>query len=104
MSTVKDASKSKGKAKMGPPLVARMTNLVTSDLQHLTGIRNFLIPMLNVPLNLALSTAFLYYVLGWSAFAGLAVMVALLSMPAWAGKQVRGVMKKVCICQLCTEI
>jgi hypothetical protein len=86
MSTVKDASKPKGKAKTGPPLVARMTNLVTSDLQHLTGIRNFLIPTLNVPVNLAFSMGFLYYVLGWSAFTGLAVMVALLPVPAWAGK------------------
>jgi len=55
--------------------------------------------VVSVPLQIGLSVWFLYTILGWSAFVGLAVMVALFPIPGYVAKMIQGVqvtrMKKV---------
>lgn len=61
--------------------VGRIMNLASSDMNNITGGRNFLGLFLGVPLNVTLSLWFLYSMLGWSSLVGFAVMVALLPVP-----------------------
>jgi ABC-type multidrug transport system fused ATPase/permease subunit len=63
-------------------LSARITDLATADLANVLGGAQFLLPLLDAPLELALGLAFLYALLGWAAFAGLAAMLLLLPVPA----------------------
>jgi ABC-type multidrug transport system fused ATPase/permease subunit len=58
-----------------PDLSGLIANLATSDLANILGGTEFLL--------IALGLGFLYFVLGWAAFAGLAVMLVLLPVPAW---------------------
>jgi ABC-type multidrug transport system fused ATPase/permease subunit len=60
-----------------------ITDLATSDLQNILGGNQFLLIFLDAPLETLLTVGFLYSVLGWSAFAGLAVLLLLLPLPAY---------------------
>lgn len=44
-----------------------------------------------VPLQVGLSVWFLYSILGWSAFVGLAVMVILFPIPGYVARMIQGV-------------
>jgi hypothetical protein len=44
-----------------------------------------------VPLQVGLSVWFLYSILGWSAFVGLAVMILLFPIPGYVAKMIQGV-------------
>ncbi|KAI0703637.1 hypothetical protein BC835DRAFT_1262769 [Cytidiella melzeri] len=74
--------------------MGKVNNLVTSDLDNITNGRDFLFLIMSAPLHLALGMCFLYVVLGWSAFVGLAVMVGLCPVPAWVASLTSGVQKK----------
>ncbi|KAL0957019.1 hypothetical protein HGRIS_003120 [Hohenbuehelia grisea] len=62
-------------------LQGKLNNLVTTDLENITEARDFLWIPVYIPMQISLAIWFLYTVLGWSAFAGLAVMLALLPIP-----------------------
>ncbi|KAF7362328.1 Multidrug resistance-associated ABC transporter [Mycena venus] len=80
--------------------MGKLMNLVTSDLANITAVvdvwlvcklqrivslffRDSQIQVVVAPVQIALSTWFLYGILGWSAVVGLAVMVACLPLPAY---------------------
>ncbi|EKM51055.1 uncharacterized protein PHACADRAFT_128771 [Phanerochaete carnosa HHB-10118-sp] len=64
-------------------IVGKIMTMATSDLNNITGGRNFLLLVLGVPVDLIVSICFLYDLLGWSAFVGFVVMVALLPVPRY---------------------
>ncbi|KAF8157942.1 P-loop containing nucleoside triphosphate hydrolase protein [Crassisporium funariophilum] len=63
-------------------LVGKMNNLVTTDLSNIGEGRDFLLIFLLAPIQGTLCIVFLYQVLGWSAFIGLAVTVLFLPIPS----------------------
>ncbi|KAG8882435.1 hypothetical protein FRB97_008251 [Tulasnella sp. 331] len=71
----KEDTKTKESTAEAKNLVGRLTNLVSTDLNNLTQAQNFIFPLALVPVQLGLSIWFLYSVLGWSAFVGLATMI-----------------------------
>jgi hypothetical protein len=56
----------------GDNMLGKLNNLVTSDLQNLTAGREFLLVILNSPLQFVGGATYLYVVLGWSSLVGLA--------------------------------
>ncbi|KAJ7072015.1 P-loop containing nucleoside triphosphate hydrolase protein [Mycena amicta] len=67
-------------------LLGKLTNLVSSDLQMINESRNVMFLFVLVPIQIIGSVIFLYQVLSWSAFVGMAVMVALLPAPGYVAK------------------
>ncbi|KDR83054.1 hypothetical protein GALMADRAFT_238844 [Galerina marginata CBS 339.88] len=74
-------------------LIGKINNLVTTDLGNITDARDFIMLILSVPLQICGCTFFLYQVLGWSAFVGLASMIVLLPVPGYAAKLLQSVQK-----------
>ncbi|KAF9813950.1 hypothetical protein IEO21_05386 [Rhodonia placenta] len=72
-------------------LVGKINNLITTDLQSLATGRDILRLFVMVPVQTLLCIWFLYSVLGWSAFVGMAVIVLLLPVPGSVAKMIRGV-------------
>ncbi|KAJ6575530.1 hypothetical protein B0H10DRAFT_2168545 [Mycena sp. CBHHK59/15] len=103
-STTSSKAKGKGKDKDAPKeeptesnasnLVGKITNLVTTDLGNITESRDFLFVLLLIPMEIALCVIFLYTVLGWSAFVGMGVMVALFPLPGYVAKLVQTVQQQ----------
>ncbi|KAI0291829.1 hypothetical protein BC826DRAFT_1105763 [Russula brevipes] len=79
---------------MSSNLVGKMNNLVSTDLENLVDGRDFLLITLHLPLQLALCVWFLYSILGWSAFVGMAVMVALFPVPGVIAQKIQKVQKE----------
>ncbi|KZV91547.1 P-loop containing nucleoside triphosphate hydrolase protein [Exidia glandulosa HHB12029] len=75
--------------KEGGNLVGKINNLVTSDLSNISEARDFLFLVLYCPLQIVICLWFLYIVLGWSAFAGLATMIATFPLPGWIASKVQ---------------
>ncbi|KAJ7071475.1 hypothetical protein C8F01DRAFT_1317450 [Mycena amicta] len=71
-----------------------ITNLVTTDLTNITESRDFLFVTLLIPLELTLCVVFLYNVLGWSAFVGMAVMILLFPIPGYVAKLIQTVQQR----------
>ncbi|KAJ7134490.1 P-loop containing nucleoside triphosphate hydrolase protein [Mycena epipterygia] len=67
-------------------LVGRINNLSTSDVANLTDVMDIWIHILLFPLQVALSIWFLYLILGWSSFVGLAVILITLPLPSYLAK------------------
>ncbi|EIN07961.1 P-loop containing nucleoside triphosphate hydrolase protein [Punctularia strigosozonata HHB-11173 SS5] len=80
----KDGAKSDEK-KSAKQIVGKINNLVTSDLSSLSQARDwpYLIEAVVATFG---SVFFLYNLLGWSAFVGIAVIVAGLPIPTWISK------------------
>ncbi|KAF7377593.1 p-loop containing nucleoside triphosphate hydrolase protein [Mycena sanguinolenta] len=77
--TSMDINQSSGSTARGSRnLVGKLNNLVTSDLQNITDAKDFMLLFVNMPLQLILCIWFLYVVLGWSAFVGLATILMML--------------------------
>ncbi|CDO77193.1 hypothetical protein BN946_scf184747.g6 [Trametes cinnabarina] len=80
-------------------LIGRINNLVTTDLSNLVDGRDFLFVILYAPAQIIISIVFLYEILGWSAFVGLAAMILLFPIPGYVASMIQGVqtekMKKV---------
>ncbi|KAL4069345.1 P-loop containing nucleoside triphosphate hydrolase protein [Scleroderma citrinum] len=72
-------------------LVGKINNLVTTDLSNLVEGRDFLLIFPYVPLQIGLCTWFLYHILGWSAFVGLAVMILLFPLPGMVASKLQSV-------------
>ncbi|KAF8199828.1 hypothetical protein K438DRAFT_1918479 [Mycena galopus ATCC 62051] len=74
-------------------LLGKMTNLVTTDLTHISAARSLLIVLILVPIQVVGSVVFLYKVLGWSALVGMAVMFAMFPLPGRVLKMAQRVQK-----------
>ncbi|KII86961.1 hypothetical protein PLICRDRAFT_275537 [Plicaturopsis crispa FD-325 SS-3] len=98
------STSSKGKRKLVDPptaasdkapatsnLVGKINNLVSTDLQNITDARGILLLILEMPLQICLCTWFLYNILGWSAFAGIAAMILLFPIPGYLAKLIHRV-------------
>ncbi|KIJ38955.1 hypothetical protein M422DRAFT_258371 [Sphaerobolus stellatus SS14] len=86
----KDSEKSK---KGGAHLTGKINNLLTSDLENIGSGRDFLLVVLTVPLQLILCVVWLYQVLGWSSFVGLATIIGLFPIPGWIAKKFQSIQK-----------
>ncbi|KAI9431384.1 hypothetical protein H4582DRAFT_2085055 [Lactarius indigo] len=75
-------------------LVGKMNNLVSTDLENLVEGRDFLLLVLYFPLQVVICIWFLYNILGWSAFAGMVVMVALFPIPGIVAGKIQKVQKE----------
>ncbi|KAJ3549276.1 hypothetical protein NMY22_g935 [Coprinellus aureogranulatus] len=75
-------------------LVGMINNLVTTDLANIADGRDFLYLILFVPLQISLCVVFLYRILGWSAFVGMSVMVALFPLPGYIANRTQCVQIK----------
>ncbi|KAI6136946.1 hypothetical protein F5141DRAFT_1077700 [Pisolithus sp. B1] len=73
--------------------VGKINNLITTDLGNITDGRDFLLVFPYVPLQLVLCTWFLYHILDWSAFVGLAVMILLFPLPGMVAKKIQTVQR-----------
>ncbi|KAK0478556.1 hypothetical protein IW261DRAFT_1551827 [Armillaria novae-zelandiae] len=67
-------------------LVGKINNLVTTDLGNIIDARDFLLIGVYVPVQITLCICFLYIVLGWSAFVGLAFIIVMLPIPGFVAK------------------
>ncbi|KAJ7088653.1 multidrug resistance-associated ABC transporter, partial [Mycena epipterygia] len=76
-------------------LIGKLNNLVTSDLQNITEAKDIMLLFVNLPVQLTLCIWFLYVVLGWSAFVGLAVILIMLPIPGYVGKWVQTVQREL---------
>ncbi|KAG8899583.1 hypothetical protein FRC01_010451, partial [Tulasnella sp. 417] len=76
-------SKRDQKSQKDKNLVGKITNLISTDLGNIFEARDFLFAMWYAPLQIALSVWFLYRILGWAAFVGLAVLVATIPIPGY---------------------
>ncbi|KAG6919579.1 hypothetical protein DXG01_004242 [Tephrocybe rancida] len=72
-------------------LVGKINNLVTTDLMNIIESRDFLFVLVYMPLQVTLCIVFLYLVLGWSAFVGLASIIMLFPIPGYVAKRVQDV-------------
>lgn len=86
-----EQTKTARKPKTASSFIGRLNNLVTIDLNNITAARNCLLLAWLVPFQVIASSIFLYILLGWSAFVGLAVMVALLPVPGYLTSVLQGV-------------
>ncbi|KAJ7041534.1 hypothetical protein C8F04DRAFT_1208348 [Mycena alexandri] len=74
---------------------ANLLTLVTVDLNNIVEGRNVLMLVVTVPVQVVGCIMFLYQILGWSALVGMATMVVLLPLPAYAAKVLSGAQVKM---------
>ncbi|KAI0918361.1 hypothetical protein AcV5_002367 [Taiwanofungus camphoratus] len=72
-------------------LVGRLNNLVTSDVANIQRASDFPLVLVEAPITIALCIWFLYTILGWSAFVGMGITVALLPLPGYIAISVQKV-------------
>ncbi|KIJ68833.1 hypothetical protein HYDPIDRAFT_173463 [Hydnomerulius pinastri MD-312] len=72
-------------------LVGKINNLVTTDLNNIIEGRDFLMVFPYIPLQIGFCIWFLYHILDWSAFVGLAVMVIMFPLPGLVAKKIQSV-------------
>ncbi|VDB89909.1 unnamed protein product [Peniophora sp. CBMAI 1063] len=75
----------------GDNLVGKINNLVAVDLDNIVDGRDLALLFVFTPVSIAASVYFLYLVLGWSAFVGVAVMIACLPLPGWVAKLIQSI-------------
>ncbi|KAH9077606.1 hypothetical protein EDB83DRAFT_2285647 [Lactarius deliciosus] len=75
-------------------LVGKMNNLVTSDLDNLVDGKDILMLILYLPLQVILCVWFLYSILGWSTFVGMAAMIVLFPVPGIIARKIQKVQKE----------
>ncbi|KAJ6612652.1 P-loop containing nucleoside triphosphate hydrolase protein [Mycena sp. CBHHK59/15] len=73
--------------------VGKISNLVTTDLRNVTAMSDFLMLLFYMPLNVVFCVAFLYVVLGWSSFVGMATMLVLFPLSGLASKFLQKIQK-----------
>ncbi|KAH9480681.1 ATP-binding cassette transporter abc4 [Psilocybe cubensis] len=79
--------------KSGANVLGKINNLVTTDLANIVEAREFIVLLVYVPLQIILSVVFLYQLLGWSAFAGIAVTIVLFPVPGYIAKLIQDTQK-----------
>ncbi|KAE9384990.1 P-loop containing nucleoside triphosphate hydrolase protein [Gymnopus androsaceus JB14] len=70
-------------------ILGKVNNLVTTDMQNITDGRETVRLIVQVPLQVVLCVLFLYNVLGWSSFVGLAVIVISFPVPGFITKLIQ---------------
>nr|GAT53005.1 multidrug resistance-associated ABC transporter protein [Mycena chlorophos] len=75
-------------------MVGRINNLVTTDLDNIVDSREFLDLLVYTPLQLSIGIYFLYVLLGWSVWVGVASIVVLAPVPGYMAKLVGKVQKE----------
>ncbi|KAH8978589.1 hypothetical protein EDB92DRAFT_2056103 [Lactarius akahatsu] len=75
-------------------LVGQLNNLVSADLENLVGGVDFLHLILYFPLQMGICVCVLHSILGWSAFAGMAVMVALFPIPGTVAGKIQKIQRE----------
>ncbi|KAK7681762.1 hypothetical protein QCA50_015109 [Cerrena zonata] len=70
-------------------LVGKLNNLVTSDLDSISGGQMFMMLLFSVPSQIGFSIWFLYSILGWAVFPGFAIMMVLSPLPGLVLKFIR---------------
>ncbi|KAF8192829.1 P-loop containing nucleoside triphosphate hydrolase protein [Mycena galopus ATCC 62051] len=73
----------------GRNLLGRLNNMITTDIRLVIQSKRLLLSLVYMPLMFILSVWFLYAVLGWSAFIGMATTFAMLPVPGYVGKWVQ---------------
>ncbi|TDL21471.1 P-loop containing nucleoside triphosphate hydrolase protein [Rickenella mellea] len=68
-------------------LLGRINNLLTTDLNQIAETQDVLM-ILRVFIQVTMAMIFLYYIIGWSAFVGMGVIVICLPVPVYIGKLV----------------
>ncbi|KAJ2926393.1 hypothetical protein H1R20_g10701, partial [Candolleomyces eurysporus] len=82
-------SSSKKRSKTLSSLEGKLNNLATVDLNNIVAARDLIIVFWQLPLQMIVSSIFLYWILGWSAFVGLGLMVALIPVPGYLATMLR---------------
>ncbi|KAJ7078496.1 hypothetical protein C8R44DRAFT_836696 [Mycena epipterygia] len=75
-------------------LLGKINTLVTVDLSKINEMRNVLFLFVLIPIQLVGCVVFLYQVLGWSAFVGMALLAALSPLPGYLAKLQSNVQKE----------
>ncbi|KAJ7630116.1 P-loop containing nucleoside triphosphate hydrolase protein [Mycena polygramma] len=70
-------------------LLGRLNNMITTDIRIIISSKRLILALVYMPLMFILSVWFLYSVLGWSAFVGMATIFAMLPVPGYVGKWVQ---------------
>ncbi|KAF8068784.1 P-loop containing nucleoside triphosphate hydrolase protein [Lyophyllum atratum] len=95
METASETAATSSTSDKGASLVGRMNNLISTDLQAISQGAEFIQVFFTGPLLIILTLGFLYTILGWSALAGFAVLVALSPLPASFSWLLQGAAKEV---------
>ncbi|KAF6747848.1 multidrug resistance-associated ABC transporter [Ephemerocybe angulata] len=82
------------KTKTVASFIGRLNNLVTIDMNNITGARNLALLFWLTPFQIVGCSLFLYILLGWSAFVGLGLMVILLPVPGYLSSVLQGVQEE----------
>ncbi|TDL20538.1 P-loop containing nucleoside triphosphate hydrolase protein [Rickenella mellea] len=82
--TTKDKAPVKEKEK-GAHLIGRINNLLTTDLNQLKFSHDVFF-MLGGLIQVVIAMVFLYYIIGWSSFVGMGIIVVCLPLPAYISK------------------
>ncbi|KAH9028052.1 ABC transporter type 1, transmembrane domain-containing protein [Lactarius deliciosus] len=75
-------------------LMGKMNNLVSADLENIVDGRDFLLLILYSPLQIVICVWFLCNILGWSAFVGMVVMVALFPIPGTVAGKIQKIQRE----------
>ncbi|KAJ7214037.1 P-loop containing nucleoside triphosphate hydrolase protein [Mycena pura] len=75
-------------------LVGKINNLVTTDLGNIVDNRDFLVLFIYVPFQIGVGIYFLYVLLGWSVWVGVASILLLAPVPGYMAKLVQSVQKE----------
>ncbi|PPQ97414.1 hypothetical protein CVT26_006798 [Gymnopilus dilepis] len=92
--TLQKTQKDDKKQESDGNLIGKINNLVTTDLGNITDGRDFLLLVLYVPVQVVFCTVFLYKVLGWSAFVGIGITIALLPIPGYVANILQKMQKE----------
>ncbi|KDR68699.1 hypothetical protein GALMADRAFT_146052 [Galerina marginata CBS 339.88] len=75
-------------------LAGKINTLITVDLDNILYSKDFLMLIVQIPLELALAMVFLYAILGWSAIVGFASIVLLLPAPGYLASRMQVIQGK----------
>ncbi|KAJ7919496.1 hypothetical protein B0H13DRAFT_2430321 [Mycena leptocephala] len=73
--------------------VGRISNLVTTDLRNVTNMSDFLLLLFYMPVTIVFCVVFLYIILGWSSFVGMATMIILFPISGFAAQILQVIQK-----------
>ncbi|KAJ7852957.1 multidrug resistance-associated ABC transporter [Mycena leptocephala] len=73
----------------GRNLHGRLNNMITTDIRLIIASKSLILSLVYMPMIFILSVWFLYSILGWSAFVGMATIFAMLPIPGYVGKWVQ---------------
>ncbi|KAF7348331.1 Multidrug resistance-associated ABC transporter protein [Mycena sanguinolenta] len=93
-SAAKDEVKKPDVKKSGGSLVGKINNLVTVDLGNIVDARDFIVLAVYTPLQLGIGIYFLYVLLGWAVWVGVASIILLAPVPGYMAKLVQSVHKE----------